>query len=149
MLFGKSADVSIGIQLILNPGTNRLVYILVNKSLQIALFLAFSKFYIKLKLLNKKSIILLFSVTTLSYIVMSILTNLILTGSLLALQIAVIFSLFFILITISISIISITISTKYKNEKSEKELMSMASMMLEKNYIQMKESQDIIEKTSA
>lgn len=94
MLFGKSADVSIGIQLILNPGTNRLVYILVNKSLQIALFLAFSKFYIKLKLLNKKSIILLFSVTTLSYIVMSILTNLILTGSLLALQIAVIFSLF-------------------------------------------------------
>ena len=123
MLFGKSADVSIGIQLILNPGTNRLVYILVNKSLQIALFLAFSKFYIKLKLLNKKSIILLFSVTTLSYIVMSILTNLILTGSLLALQIAVIFSLFFILITISISSISITISTKYQNEKSEKELM--------------------------
>lgn len=146
MLFGKSADVSIGIQLILNPGTNRLVYILVNKSLQIALFLAFSKFYIKLKLLNKKSIILLFSVTTLSYIVMSILTNLTLTGSLLALQIAVIFSLFFILITISISIISITISTKYQNEKSEKELMSMANMMLEKNYIQMKESQDIIRK---
>ena len=77
---------------------------------------------------------------------MSILTNLILTGSLLALQIAVIFSLFFILITISISIITITISTKYQNEKSEKELMSMANMMLEKNYIQMKESQDIIRK---
>ena len=77
---------------------------------------------------------------------MSILTNLILTGSLLALQIAVIFSLFFILITTSISIISITISTKYQNEKSEKELMSMANMMLEKNYIQMKESQDIIRK---
>lgn len=146
MLFGKSADVSIGIQLILNPGTNRLVYILVNKSLQIALFLAFSKFYIKLKLLNKKSIILLFSVTTLSYIVMSVLTNLILTDSLLTLQIAIIFSLFFIVVVIAATIISIAISAKYQNEKREKELMAMANMMLEKNYMQMKQSQDIIRK---
>lgn len=146
MLFGKSADVSIGIQLILNPGTNRLVYILVNKSLQIALFLAFSKFYIKLKLLNKKSIILLFSVTTLSYIVMSILTNLILTGSLLALQIAVIFSLFFIILTIVISIISVVISSKYQNEKREKELIALTNTLMEKNYTEIKHAQDIIRK---
>ena len=75
MIIGKSIDISEGISLILVPGTIRMIYILINKLLQIAIFVSFHKLYSKLKLLNKKNIFLLFAVTTLSYIVMSILTN--------------------------------------------------------------------------
>lgn len=146
MIIGKSIDISEGISLILVPGTIRMIYILINKLLQIAIFVSFHKLYSKLKLLNKKNIFLLFAVTTLSYIVMSILTNLVLTDSLISLQTAVIFSLFFIILTIVISIISVVISSKYQNEKREKELIALANTLMEKNYTEIKHAQDIIRK---
>ena len=146
MIIGKSLDISEGISLILVPGTTRMIYILINKFLQIAFFSAFHKMYSKLQLLNKKSILMLFLVTTLSYIVMSVLTNFILTDSLITLQIAVIFSLLFIVITIVISIISVAISSKYQNKKRENELIALTNTMMEKNYIEMKHTQDIIRK---
>lgn len=144
MIIGKSIDISEGISLILNPGTTRMIYILINKFLQIAVFLAFGKLYSKLKLLNNKSVILLFTVTTLAYVVMSLLTKLIVTDSLVTLQIAVIFSLFFIVITIIATIISIAINSKYQNEKREKELMALTNTLMEKNYTQLKHTQDRI-----
>lgn len=144
MIIGKS--ISEGISLILVPGTIRMIYILINKLLQIAIFVSFHKLYSKLKLLNKKNIFLLFAVTTLSYIVMSILTNLVLTDSLISLQTAVIFSLFFIILTIVISIISVVISSKYQNEKREKELIALTNTLMEKNYTEIKHAQDIIRK---
>lgn len=143
MIIGKSIDISEGISLILVPGTIRMIYILINKLLQIAIFVSFHKLYSKLKLLNKKNIFLLFAVTTLSYIVMSILTNLVLTDSLISLQTAVIFSLFFIILTI---IISVVISSKYQNEKREKELIALTNTLMEKNYTEIKHAQDIIRK---
>lgn len=146
MIIGKSIDISEGISLILVPGTIRMIYILINKLLQIAIFVSFHKLYSKLKLLNKKNIFLLFAVTTLSYIVMSILTNLVLTDSLISLQTAVIFSLFFIILTIVISIISVVISSKYQNEKREKELIALTNTLMEKNYTEIKQAQDIIRK---
>lgn len=146
MIIGKSIDISEGISLILVPGTIRMIYILINKLLQIAIFVSFHKLYSKLKLLNKKNIFLLFAVTTLSYIVMSILTNLVLTDSLISLQTAVIFSLFFIILTIVISIISVVISSKYQNEKREKELIALTNTLMEKNYTEIKHAQDIIRK---
>lgn len=146
MIIGKSIDISEGISLILAPGTIRMIYILINKLLQIAIFVSFHKLYSKLKLLNKKNIFLLFAVTTLSYIVMSILTNLVLTDSLISLQTAVIFSLFFIILTIVISIISVVISSKYQNEKREKELIALTNTLMEKNYTEIKHAQDIIRK---
>lgn len=63
---------------------------------------------------------------------MSILTNLVLTDSLISLQTAVIFSLFFIILTIIISIISVVISSKYQNEKREKELIALTNTLMEK-----------------
>ena len=146
MIIGKSIDISEGISLILVPGTIRMIYILINKLLQIAIFVSFHKLYSKLKLLNKKNIFLLFAVTTLSYIVMSILTNLVLTDSLISLQTAVIFSLLFIILTIVISIISVVISSKYQNEKREKELIALTNTLMEKNYTEIKHAQDIIRK---
>lgn len=146
MIIGKSIDISEGISLILVPGTIRMIYIIINKLLQIAIFVSFHKLYSKLKLLNKKNIFLLFAVTTLSYIVMSILTNLVLTDSLISLQTAVIFSLFFIILTIIISIISVVISSKYQNEKREKELIALTNTLMEKNYTEIKHAQDIIRK---
>lgn len=143
MIIGKSIDISEGISLILVPGTIRMIYILINKLLQIAIFVSFHKLYSKLKLLNKKNIFLLFAVTTLSYIVMSILTNLVLTDSLISLQTAVIFSLFFIILTI---VISVVISSKYQNEKREKELIALTNTLMEKNYTEIKHAQDIIRK---
>ena len=106
MILGKSLDISAGIPLILSPGTARSVYILVNKSLQIIVFFAFRKLYPKLRMLNQRSIALLLSVVTVAYIVMSVITNLIISSSVILLQIAIIFSVFFIAITIVSVIIS-------------------------------------------
>lgn len=77
---------------------------------------------------------------------MSILTNLVLTDSLISLQTAVIFSLFFIILTIVISIISVVISSKYQNEKREKELIALTNTLMEKNCTEIKHAQDIIRK---
>lgn len=146
MILGKSIDISEGIPLILYPGTTRLIYILSDKLLQIVLFSAFHKLYPKLKLLSKKSVGLIFIFTLLSYIVMSILTNLIVTDSLVTIQLAVIFSLFFIVLNIVVTIVSIAISAKYQQEKREKELMTLTNTMMEKNYTEMNHSQDVIRK---
>lgn len=146
MILGKSLDISAGIPLILSPGTARSVYILVNKSLQIIVFFAFRKLYPKLRMLNQRSIALLLSVVTVAYIVMSVITNLIISSSVILLQIAIIFSVFFIAITIVSVIISIAIGSKYQNEKREKELLTLANSMMEKNYTEIKSIQNTISK---
>ncbi len=146
MILGESIDISKGIALILSPSNTRAMYILLNKSLQIAVFLAFKKVCSKLKLLNEKNVTLLFVVVTVAYIILNILTNLIVSGSVVLLQFAIILSLFFIGITIISVIVSIAVSVKYENAKREQELLTMANTMMERNYTEIKHIQNTIRK---
>lgn len=144
MIIGKSVDIAEGIPLILNPGSTRLIYLSILKGVQIIIFLAFGKVYPKLQLIDKKSLGFIFAVTTCAYVIMSILTSLIVTDSLLTLQIAVIFSLFFIILTIISAIFAVSLNSKYQNEKREMELISLTNMLMKKNFDEMKNSQNII-----
>ncbi len=146
MILGESIDISKGIALILSPGITRAMYILLNKSIQITVFLAFKKVCSKLKLLNEKSVTLLFLVVTVAHIILNILTNLIVSGSVVLLQFAIILSLFFIGITIISVIVLISVSFKYQNAKREQELLTMANTMMEKNYTEIKHIQNSIRK---
>lgn len=144
MIMGKSFVISDGIDVILNSGLPRVCFLLIDKLLQIITFLLFKRLYPKLQLLNKKSLVLLLTTSACAYIVMSILTGFIVTDSLRIIQIAVIFSMFFIVISLIATIAVISISAKYQNEKRETELMSLTNTMMEKNFSELESSQQAI-----
>ena len=144
MLFGKSFDISKGLSMILTLGNTRLLFLTTLKTIQIIIFISLRKLYSRLKLLRQNDVYTLFAITLLSYIIMSVITQMMLSNSLLTLQMAVIFSLFFIILTIVITLFATITNAKYQNEKQEKQLMTLANEMMEKNFITMRDSQNII-----
>ncbi len=146
MIIGRSTDISAGIPLILNPGKTRLLFLTIVKGLQLIFFISCKKLYPKLQLLKGSSIWFFCIITTLSYIVISILTQMIVTDSLVTLQTAVIFSLIFIILTIVCTIFAVTLNSKYQNEKREMQIMALSNQMMEKNFTDLQNSQNIINK---
>ena len=146
MIIGKSLDISNGIPLILETGPTRMVFLTLDKIFQIIIFLCFRKIYSKLQLLNKGSLYLVLVITSLSYAVMSILTQMIVTDSLITLQTAVILSLFFIILSIIITIAAVSLNSKFQNEKRESQMMMLTNELMEKNFREMRSSQNIIRK---
>ena len=142
MIIGKSFDISKGIPLIINPGPTRLLFLAIVKGLQILIFFSCRKIYKNLSLLSNKAMWLLLIITTLSYIIMSLLMQLILTESLVTIQIAIIFSQFFIMLSIIGAIFAISVNSKFQNEKREKQLMALTNKMIEKNYTVMRNTQN-------
>lgn len=146
MIIGKSLDISNGIPLILETGPTRFVFLAIDKVLQIIIFLCFKKTYSKLRWLNKGSLYLISVITSLSYVVMSILTQMIVTDSLITLQIAVIFSLFFIILSIITTIVAVSLNSKFQKEKRESQMMMLTNELMEKNFREMRYSQNVIRK---
>ena len=144
MIMGKTVDISQGVSLILSPGTTRTVFLLTDKALQTAIFVACRKLYPKIRLLSNKNLALLATIALLSFVVMNVLTAFILTDSLLTIQVAVIFATFFIVLSLIATIFAIAISAKHQNEKRMVELMKLSSQMLEKNYSEIHNSHEII-----
>lgn len=144
MIIGKSVDVSNGLSLILTPGILRTVFLATDKLTQVIIFSSCYKLYAKLQLLNKKNMRFLFVITSLSYIVMQVLTALTITDSLLTIQITVIFTTFFIVLSLIATIFAISISAKHQNEKRTVALMKLSSQMMEKNYNEIHNSHEII-----
>ena len=144
MIIGKSTDISKGIPLILNPGKTRLIFLAVVKGLQLIIFFSCKKLYPKLQLINKANTYFLCVFTVLSYIVISILTQMVLTDSVVTLQTAIIFSLVFIVLTIIGTVFSVSLNSKYQNEKREAQIMALSNQMMEKNFNDLQNSQNII-----
>lgn len=144
MIIGKSVDVSNGLSLILTPGILRTVFLATDKLTQVIIFASCRKLYPKLQLLNNKNMRFLFVIASLSYVIMQILTALTITDSLLTIQVTVIFTTFFIVLTLIATIFAIAISAKHQNEKRIVELMKLSSQMLEKNYSEIHNSHEII-----
>lgn len=144
MIIGKSVDVSHGFSLILTPGVLRTAFLATDKLIQVIIFASCRKLYPKLQLLNKKNMRFLFVIAFLSFIVMQVLTAITLTDSLLSIQLAVIFTIFFIVLSLIAAIFAISISAKHQNEKRTVELMKLTSQMMEKNYNEIRNSHKII-----
>ncbi len=144
MIIGRSINVTHGVSLIMTPGTLRTIFLVTDKLIQVMIFAFCHKLYSKLQLLNKKNMKFLFAITLLSYMVMQILTALTITDSLLTIQITVIFTTFFIVLSLIATLFAITISAKHQNEKRTLELMKLSSQMMEKNYSEIHNSHEII-----
>ena len=144
MIMGKTINISEGFQLLMSEGSSRVFFILTDKLLQLSIFILFRKLYPKLQLLNTKSLGLLLTTSTCAYIIMSILTGFIITDSLRTIQIAVVFSMLFIVASLIATIAVVSISAKYQNEKRETELMSLANTMMEKNFSELETSHNAI-----
>ena len=76
-------------------------------------------------------------ITVSSYAMMSIPVNMIITDSIVVLQIAVLLSWFFIMLCLIAVIFAVTISTQYYSQKQEAEMMAVTNDLMMKNYQQL------------
>lgn len=144
MIVGRTLILSDGFALLMSHGWTRILFGLIVRFLQIAIFLLFRKLYSKLKTLDNKNMLSLFLMSTISFVLMQGLTALILTDSIITIQITVVFSFIFIVFSLISVIAAIYINSKYQKEKRESELMSLSSTMMEKNFTELQNSQNAI-----
>ncbi|MCM1508890.1 MAG: GHKL domain-containing protein [Ruminococcus flavefaciens] len=144
MFIGHSVDISKGVDLILSPGRTRVIFLFINKLAAIIIFIALNKIYPQLRTLSNKYLAVLLTITSCSYIVMSIITSFIMSDSILTLQISVIFSLLFIILSLTTTIFAVTLNSRYQAAKHERHLMEVTNQLMEKNYKTIQLSQNII-----
>lgn len=144
MIMGKTLILSEGFELIMNPGVPRTSLLFINKISQVAIFLFFRKLYPKLKSLDKKNLFILLLLSIVSFVIMQGLTALILTDSIITIQITVVFSFIFIVLSLVSIIAAVFINSKYQKEKRESELMMLSNTMMEKNFSELQNSQNAI-----
>lgn len=137
LIFGHSKDIYHGFELMMRSGDTRTIYTMLNKSMQTLLFFLLKPYYEKLCLIPKKYQVALLEVTTSCYIIMSILFSLIMSDSLVVMQIAIIFSWLFIMICLIVIILMIVLNTKYQKKKQEAKMIAITNKMMEKNYKQL------------
>jgi hypothetical protein len=144
MIMGKTFILSEGVELILNYGIPRVIFLLLVKSLQIVVFVLFKKLYANLKKLDNKNIFSLFLLSTTSFILIQVLTRLIMTDSVITIQIVAVFSFLFVVLSLISVIAAIYINSKYQREKRESELMLLSNAMMEKSFTELQRSQNAI-----
>lgn len=126
---------------LMQPGMMRLTYTVVDKSLQITMFFTLYPIYCKIIVLNRKYLATVLGITIAAYATMSILLNMIITDSLVVLQIAVILSWLFIMLCMIAVLCSVTIGAHYNAHKRESALMALANDLMTKNYQQLYDMQ--------
>ena len=144
MVIGKTLNLSEGFELLMTPGLTRVFFLYSIKLSQAGFFYSVRKMYPKFRYLDRKSILSLFVLSAISFGLIQSLTALIVTDSIITLQIAVVFSLIFIVFSLISVIAAIYINSKYQQEKRESELMSLSNTMMEKNFKELENSQNAI-----
>lgn len=122
---------------LMQPGMTRLAYTAVDKSLQITMYFVLYPIYKKIIVLNRRYLATILGITVAAYVTMSLLLNMIITDSLVVLQIAVILSWLFIMLCLIAVVCSVTIGTQYNAHKREAALMALTNDLMTKNYQQL------------
>ncbi|MBQ6019968.1 MAG: GHKL domain-containing protein [Clostridia bacterium] len=143
LILGRATDIYQGFEIMLRPGWLRIIFILGAKVIQVAAYLLLRRF-IDMRRLNNRALAVLFTVTTVAYILMSSVMAMIMSESKLILQIAVILSLCFIMLAIIAVIVSVVINNRYQEKKRQSDLMQLTNRMLEKNYADMQARQETV-----
>lgn len=146
MIIGQSRDIFHGFELMMETGTIRIIYTVINKSLQVFLFFLLGAQYEKIRQFDKKYLGILLGITTSCYIIMSILLSLIMTDSLFVMQIAIVVSWIFIMSCLVAIITIISIHSKYIKKERETVMISLTNELMERNYQQLHKNQRLIEK---
>ena len=134
LILGSHTSINESFLSLSSPGITRIIYIILNKSIQVALFYSLSSLYCRIGNLSKKYLAAVLGITVTAYITMSILLNMIITDSLVVLQIAVILSWLFIMLCVVAAICSATISMRYQEQKKEAELIDLTNDLMTRNY---------------
>ena len=142
---GHLLDVTKGFEYMMMAGWNRVLFLVSDKLLQAFFMIGFGKHFIKLKSIDRGNVKLILFFSTVAYGLLNFLTSVIVTDSLLKIQIAVILSYLFIVVALAAMIVVISISTKYQNEKRAKELIYYTNTMTENNFRQFEQSQKKIQ----
>lgn len=142
---GRLLDVTKGFELILTEGTSRTLFLFTDKLVQAGFVIGFGNQFAKLRTIGNRNMNLLLLLSSAAYIILNILTALIVTDSLFKIQIAVILSFLFIVISLIAMIFAVSINSKYQNAKRERELMLFANTLTEQNFRQFEESQKKIQ----
>lgn len=131
---------------LMQPGTTRIIYLVVDKAAQVTLFFLLTPLYSKIGKLNRihQSVLLVFAAC--AYVITSILLNMIVTNSLIIMQTAVIVTWIFIMLCLTAVIAAIILNSRYQSQKSENEMMSLTNDLMEKNYVQLHRQQTQIAK---
>lgn len=115
-------------------GLYRCLYVFAAKAIDVILYFVLKKQFGKLRVLRKRYLLVLFVVVSAAYVVMSILLSLILSDSMVGMQLAIIFSWLFILLCVCITLCFSYYTAKYQEERSKNELLNTCNSMMEKNY---------------
>jgi len=146
MITGKSIDISKGFIYLTGPTTQRMIFLVIDKLVQLTAFLIFGKFFARLKLLKNREQYLILGLSFSAFIVMLSINSLIVTDELLKIQVAAIFSLLFILLSLFVTIAVISFNARLQKEQQERVLLDVANRYMEKNYKELQTSQSIIQR---
>lgn len=144
LIFGQSESVYESYIYIMQPGTLRILYTAVNKSIQIVFCFILWRYLPLLNTLGRRSLLPLCSVFFIAYVIMSILLNLIISDSLIIMQVAVIFAWIFILICMIAVLFVLFFSHNYYQKKQESEVLAVTNQLMEKNYKQLYNDQTFL-----
>ena len=140
----KSPNVYQSFILIMQPGLMRILYTVINKTIQIILCACLRQSMRKIKELNRSTHIMMIGAFLVGYIAVVILANLIVTDSLFTIQISVILSWMFIFIAMIVGLVGLVLSNQYYNIKRDVQLLEVTNEMLERNYVQLSNNQMMI-----
>lgn len=144
MIVSKSFDISRGISTLLSVGMPRSLFVIAVKITELLIFALLDPIYPGLHSLRKKYLYTLLTISTGSYIMMSLITSLIMSNSVLILQVSVILSLIFIVLSLITTILATFWSSKYQIEKNERNMMEITNELIEKNLKSIQSSQNLI-----
>lgn len=134
LVSGYSDNIFDSFSYLMQSGYLRVIYTLVNKTIQILACLVIFKYLRRLSDFGKRQLVFLFIAFLISYLTMSVLVNMIINDSLIIMQIAVIISWFFITIAMITILLLIAYMSDYYQKKQESQYLSIKNQLMEQNY---------------
>lgn len=141
-VFDKAADSFEKLASSDDIGFYQIILRLIDRLVRILIVCLLRNIYPKFRQLKKSYLITIFLISLCSYVIMLLLSGVIISESVIAVQLAVVLSVFFVALSLTSTVFAVSISTRYEEEKRETELMNMTNVIMEKNYLEMQNYYD-------
>lgn len=130
----------------MNPGAIRTFYLILDKGTDVCLFFLLRKHMGKLQSLKRGYQIILLSISSLVYIIMSVMLSLIISDSMIAMQVSVMVAWMFLTLFVFIVMTILLISSEYQKEMEAYRLLQTTNSMMEENYRKLHSMQNKLSK---
>ena len=119
---------------LMNPGAVRICYLLIDKGVDVLLYLLLRKQIGKLKSLGRRACIFILTVSVAIYAMMTVMLSLIFENSLVAMQLAVIVAWVFMILCVFMTMGILLISSNYQKEREAYHLLQLTNSMMDQYY---------------